>query len=267
MERQRSFSFKSTRFLVFSLTISSSLIFLTLISTWVIKSTPSIPEETHFHLNQLALNRSPKPLTLETLTGFSKNFSSQIFLIDSLNKPENSSSFAPPPDEAYKGDALDDNNVSTIGQKSAPAAAPSLEEVEVQSNEGIEEKKIEAASTEKNEPPSDEQIEQKKIKAPSVEEIEVPSSGLIKQKKSRAASAEKIEVTGDKRIEEKRLRSCDITKGRWLYDESYPLYTNASCPLIDEGFNCMSNGRVDKDYMKWKWQPQDCDIPRYFFSN
>ncbi|GFQ01562.1 protein trichome birefringence-like 6 [Phtheirospermum japonicum] len=32
--------------------------------------------------------------------------------------------------------------------------------------------------------------------------------------------------------------------------------------LMDEGFNCQSNGRLDKDYMKWRWQPQDCDIPR-----
>ncbi|GFQ01561.1 protein trichome birefringence-like 6 [Phtheirospermum japonicum] len=33
--------------------------------------------------------------------------------------------------------------------------------------------------------------------------------------------------------------------------------------LTDEGFNCQSNGRLDKDYMKWRWQPQDCDIPRF----
>ncbi|KAJ0110504.1 hypothetical protein Patl1_00880 [Pistacia atlantica] len=265
MERQRSFSLKSTRFLVFSLTISSSLIFLTLFSIWVIKSTPSIHQETHFHLNQLALNLSPKPLTLETLTGFSKNSSSKnvkdLFLIDALSKPENSTLFSPPPDEAYKADDLDDNSYSTTGQESAPA--PSLEEVEVHSNERIEEKKIESASTQKIERPNDEQITKKKIEAPSVEKIEVTSNEQIKKKKSGAASAKKIEVTRDKRIEEKRLRNCDITKGRWVYDESYPLYTNASCPLIDEGFNCMSNGRLDKDYMKWKWQPQDCDIPRF----
>ncbi|XP_073147634.1 protein trichome birefringence-like 6 isoform X2 [Henckelia pumila] len=68
---------------------------------------------------------------------------------------------------------------------------------------------------------------------------------------------------GPNRIEEKNKVSCDITKGEWVVDENYPLYTNASCPFIDEGFNCQANGRADKDYMKWRWQPQDCDIPRF----
>ncbi|KAK4482137.1 hypothetical protein RD792_009278 [Penstemon davidsonii] len=63
-------------------------------------------------------------------------------------------------------------------------------------------------------------------------------------------------------IEEKGKVICDITKGRWVIDESYPLYTNADCPFIDEGFNCEANGRLDKDYMKWRWHPQDCKIPR-----
>lgn len=65
------------------------------------------------------------------------------------------------------------------------------------------------------------------------------------------------------RIVEKNKVSCDTTKGKWVIDENYPLYTNASCPFIDEGFNCQANGRADKDYMKWRWQPQDCDIPRF----
>lgn len=59
-----------------------------------------------------------------------------------------------------------------------------------------------------------------------------------------------------------KLRDCDLGKGRWVYDESYPLYTNWSCPFIDEGFNCGGNGRPDNRYMKWRWQPQDCQIPR-----
>ncbi|CAK9145218.1 unnamed protein product [Ilex paraguariensis] len=73
----------------------------------------------------------------------------------------------------------------------------------------------------------------------------------------------KIEVSSSDRIEERRKRICDVKRGRWVFDESYPLYTNASCPFIDEGFNCEANGRLDKGYMKWRWQPQDCDIPRF----
>lgn len=63
----------------------------------------------------------------------------------------------------------------------------------------------------------------------------------------------------------KRIEECDVTKGKWVYDSDYPLYTNASCPFIDEGFGCQSNGRLDLNYMKWRWEPQDCDAPRLAF--
>ncbi|CAI9105479.1 OLC1v1004409C1 [Oldenlandia corymbosa var. corymbosa] len=56
---------------------------------------------------------------------------------------------------------------------------------------------------------------------------------------------------------------CDLTKGKWVFDERYPLYTNKTCPYIDEGFNCVGNGRLDKDYMRWRWQPQDCNFPSF----
>ncbi|KAL7151074.1 hypothetical protein ABFS83_04G007000 [Erythranthe nasuta] len=56
---------------------------------------------------------------------------------------------------------------------------------------------------------------------------------------------------------------CDMSKGKWIIDESYPLYNNFSCPFIDEGFNCVGNGRLNNDYMKWRWLPQDCEIPRF----
>ena len=48
---------------------------------------------------------------------------------------------------------------------------------------------------------------------------------------------------------------CDVSDGRWMFDESYPLYTNNSCPFIDEGFSCESNGRLNREYVKWRWQP------------
>ncbi|KZV13956.1 hypothetical protein F511_44730 [Dorcoceras hygrometricum] len=76
-------------------------------------------------------------------------------------------------------------------------------------------------------------------------------------------SDRKTPSDGPSRTGEKNKVTCDITKGKWVKDENYPLYTNASCPFIDEGFNCQANGRADRDYMKWKWQTQDCDIPRF----
>lgn len=57
--------------------------------------------------------------------------------------------------------------------------------------------------------------------------------------------------------------TCDVSDGRWVFDESYPLYATNSCPFVDEGFSCEQNGRLDKDYMQWRWQPYGCSIPRY----
>ena len=55
---------------------------------------------------------------------------------------------------------------------------------------------------------------------------------------------------------------CDVYDGRWVFDESYPLYTSSSCPFVDEGFSCEANGRMEQNYTKWRWQPTHCDIPR-----
>ncbi|CAJ2673013.1 unnamed protein product [Trifolium pratense] len=58
------------------------------------------------------------------------------------------------------------------------------------------------------------------------------------------------------------LMKCDFFYGKWVKDESYPLYEPGSCNLIDEQFNCINNGRPDKDYQKYKWQPKRCTLPR-----
>lgn len=55
---------------------------------------------------------------------------------------------------------------------------------------------------------------------------------------------------------------CDVSDGSWVFDGSYPLYASNACPFIDEGFNCEANGRMDQSYMKLRWQPKHCSIPR-----
>jgi hypothetical protein len=58
------------------------------------------------------------------------------------------------------------------------------------------------------------------------------------------------------------LMKCDFFDGKWIKDESYPFYEPGSCNLIDEQFNCINNGRPDKDYQKYKWKPNGCTLPR-----
>ncbi|KAK6937513.1 Trichome birefringence-like, N-terminal domain [Dillenia turbinata] len=56
---------------------------------------------------------------------------------------------------------------------------------------------------------------------------------------------------------------CDVFDGNWVWDESYPLYESKDCAFMDEGFRCLENGRPDRFYTKWRWQPKACDLPRF----
>ncbi|KAJ4705323.1 Protein trichome birefringence-like [Melia azedarach] len=57
---------------------------------------------------------------------------------------------------------------------------------------------------------------------------------------------------------------CDYSSGRWVRDENYPLRSyKESCPFLDPGFRCRENGRKDDEYLKWRWQPEGCDLPRF----
>ncbi|KAG2672394.1 hypothetical protein I3760_13G038800 [Carya illinoinensis] len=56
--------------------------------------------------------------------------------------------------------------------------------------------------------------------------------------------------------------TCDFSIGKWVYDQSYPLY-DTNCPYLSAAVTCQKNGRPDSDYEKWKWKPQGCSIPRF----
>ncbi|XP_022846756.1 protein trichome birefringence-like 10 [Olea europaea var. sylvestris] len=56
---------------------------------------------------------------------------------------------------------------------------------------------------------------------------------------------------------------CDMFEGDWVWDATYPLYQSKDCRLLDEGFKCTENGRPDFFYTKWRWQPKNCNLPRF----
>ncbi|GFQ02382.1 protein trichome berefringence-like 7 [Phtheirospermum japonicum] len=56
---------------------------------------------------------------------------------------------------------------------------------------------------------------------------------------------------------------CNVFDGKWVIDENYPLYNSSQCPFAERGFNCLANGRRDKDYLKWRWKPKNCEILRF----
>ncbi|XP_073150093.1 protein trichome birefringence-like 8 [Henckelia pumila] len=59
-------------------------------------------------------------------------------------------------------------------------------------------------------------------------------------------------------------KTCDYSYGKWVWDETQPQKRySEDCPFLDPGFRCQTSGRKDLDYQKWRWQPRDCNLPRF----
>ncbi|KAK2663114.1 hypothetical protein Ddye_001688 [Dipteronia dyeriana] len=58
-------------------------------------------------------------------------------------------------------------------------------------------------------------------------------------------------------------KKCDVFTGKWVPYPKGPYYTNTSCNLIIDQQNCMKFGRPDTEFMKWRWKPDECELPLF----
>ncbi|CAK8544409.1 unnamed protein product [Lathyrus sativus] len=195
MERQRSFSLKPTRLLLFTFTLFSSIFFLSFFTLSLTKSTTTTTP------SPITLVPNLQPLTLRSFT--QNNFTRANI------------------------STLIDNRLSRSFNRSKSEAVE-VEDGSVAKSVGFGEMRGNGTM------------------------VEVV--GLVGR--SEVSVFEKVEVR-------KMVEGCDLSKGYWVFDERYPLYGRDSCPFVDEGFDCEGNGRLDRNFTKWRWQPQDCDLPRF----
>ncbi|KAF8012789.1 hypothetical protein BT93_I0825 [Corymbia citriodora subsp. variegata] len=61
-----------------------------------------------------------------------------------------------------------------------------------------------------------------------------------------------------------REKKCDVFRGKWVYRPDAPTYyTNETCHAISDQQNCMKFGRPDMEFLKWRWEPDGCELPRF----
>lgn len=104
---------------------------------------------------------------------------------------------------------------------------------------------------------------------------------FIRKKKKKKTNSEKpwfaeagLALGRERRISKEKLpfafgkteESCDVFSGKWVWDESRPLYEESECPYIQPQLTCLEHGRPETKYQNWRWQPNGCDLPRYAIS-
>eukprot|EP01018_Ginkgo_biloba_P011677 Gb_26279 [translate_table: standard] len=59
-------------------------------------------------------------------------------------------------------------------------------------------------------------------------------------------------------------KACDYTEGKWVKDNRRPVYSGKACKRwLSEMWACRLTQRTDFSYEKFRWQPDNCDMPDF----
>lgn len=70
-----------------------------------------------------------------------------------------------------------------------------------------------------------------------------------------------IYINGSRSVEIEH--KCNVFRGDWVLSSERPYYTNETECEIDERQNCIKFGRPDTEFMKWRWKPDECELPLF----
>ncbi|XP_020203781.1 protein trichome birefringence-like 19 [Cajanus cajan] len=76
-------------------------------------------------------------------------------------------------------------------------------------------------------------------------------------------SAPEISSVSVRRLNNTEIKQCNIFSGRWIHSPEEPYYNNETCHWIIDQQNCMKFGRPDREYLHWRWKPDECDLPLF----